>query len=75
MASGKHPYALLSIEQGKAKILKGEKPGDLQEIKNTTSVAYGELIAKCWKERANERPVIKDVEADLQKQSNSIKLN
>lgn len=75
MASGKHPYVFLSPEQGKAKILKGEKPGDLQEINNTTSVAYGELIAKCWKDRAIERPDIKDVEADLQKQSNSIKLN
>lgn len=75
MASGKPPYAFLSIEQGKAMISKGEKPGDLQEIENTTSVAYGELIAKCWKDRANERPVIKDVEAELQMQLNSVKLN
>ncbi|MDF1684232.1 MAG: protein kinase [Legionellaceae bacterium] len=62
MAIGTWPYKeCKNTDEIKQRIQAGEKPGTLQAVQEKTSQPYADLIAACWKARAEERPSIQSV--------------
>lgn len=62
MAIGTWPFKECNnTDEIKQRIQAGIKPGTLQAVQEKTSKPYADLLAACWKARAEDRPSIESV--------------